>query len=132
MGKSISHAHVVDRHDKLQWQAKLKRDQWLSILQASRSWCRGGHGGMCFCTPLETRTENLPVIPGTRSAEIEKRDGGNKSSFSSRILASFCLVFTGNFQTVFYVSPHQIARPIRIRTARLQLESAPREVDQDI
>jgi len=32
IAKSVFHVHAVDGHDKLVWQAKLKRDQWLAAL----------------------------------------------------------------------------------------------------
>jgi len=32
IAKSVFHIHAVDRHHKLVWQAKLKRDQWLAAL----------------------------------------------------------------------------------------------------
>lgn len=32
IAKSVFHVHGVDRHDKTQWQAKLKRNQWLDAL----------------------------------------------------------------------------------------------------
>jgi len=32
IAKTIFHVHAVDRHDKVKWQAKLKRGQWLVVL----------------------------------------------------------------------------------------------------
>lgn len=32
IAKTVFHVHGVDRHDKAQWQAKLKRNQWLDTL----------------------------------------------------------------------------------------------------
>jgi len=32
IAKSVFHVHAVDRRDKPQWQAKLKREQWLGLL----------------------------------------------------------------------------------------------------
>jgi transposase len=32
IAKSVFHVHGVDRHDQTQWQAKLKRNQWLNAL----------------------------------------------------------------------------------------------------
>jgi transposase len=32
IAKSVFHVHAVDRHDQTQWQAKLKRNQWLGAL----------------------------------------------------------------------------------------------------
>ena len=32
IAKSVFHVHAVDRHDTPQWQAKLKRSQWLDVL----------------------------------------------------------------------------------------------------
>ena len=32
IAKSVFHVHAVDRHDETQWQAKLKRSQWLDAL----------------------------------------------------------------------------------------------------
>ena len=32
IAKSVFHVYAVDRHDELQWQAKLKRDQWIDAL----------------------------------------------------------------------------------------------------
>lgn len=34
IAKTVFHVHGVDRHDKTQWQAKLKRNQWLGALCA--------------------------------------------------------------------------------------------------
>ena len=30
--KSVFHIHAVDRHEKLQWQAALRRERWLEAL----------------------------------------------------------------------------------------------------
>ena len=32
IAKSVFHVHAVDRHDELQWQAKLKRGRWIDAL----------------------------------------------------------------------------------------------------
>ena len=32
IAKTVFHAHAVDRHGSLVWQAKLKRNQWLTAL----------------------------------------------------------------------------------------------------
>jgi transposase len=32
IAKSVFHVHAADRHDQTQWQAKLKRNQWLDAL----------------------------------------------------------------------------------------------------
>ncbi len=29
IAKSVFHIHAVDRHDRPQWQAKLKRNEWI-------------------------------------------------------------------------------------------------------
>ena len=34
IAKSVFHVHGVDRHGQVQWQAKLKRNQWLNALCA--------------------------------------------------------------------------------------------------
>jgi hypothetical protein len=32
IAKSVFHVYAVDRHDRPQWQAKLKRGEWLGVL----------------------------------------------------------------------------------------------------
>jgi len=32
IAKAVFHVHGADRHDQIQWQAKLKRNQWLDAL----------------------------------------------------------------------------------------------------
>ena len=32
IAKSVFHVHAIDRHGKMQWQAKLKRDEWIAAL----------------------------------------------------------------------------------------------------
>lgn len=47
LGKSFFHVHAVDRKDRLQWQAKLKRDSWLEAL--CERLVPGGEVGMEAC-----------------------------------------------------------------------------------
>ena len=32
IAKSVFHVHAIDRHGKMQWQAKLKRDEWIAAI----------------------------------------------------------------------------------------------------
>jgi transposase len=47
IAKSVFHIHAVDGHDKLVWQARLKRDQWLGAL--SERLVPGAEIGMEAC-----------------------------------------------------------------------------------
>ena len=67
IAKSVFHVHAVDRHDEVQWQAKLKRGQWLDNLcdqlspgaEIGMEACAGAHH---WGRELQTRGFHVKLI----------------------------------------------------------------------
>jgi transposase len=68
IAKSVFHLHAVDRHDKTQWQGKLKRNQWLEALckritpgaEVGMEACAGAHH---WGRELQQRGYRVKLIP---------------------------------------------------------------------